>query len=421
MNVDEAGRRAGSELRDRFDATPTPGVDELQPVTQTRSGRRGALIGIAVVLVIALIIALIGPWRDEAPPAGPGGSWRRIDLKSALGRDAFVVKIVAGGPGFVAVGHHSNRDQSAPRKVRPAVWTSADGLHWDEVDAQFPARRFHGFTDVVARGGVLLGQVTSGAIWRSTDATTWRKVANLGESNRAVSTEIAVGPRGFVAAVDTLFPSWSRDVAVSADGRHWRWINGSAGTEAHPMGLLPLAPLRSDWLAFGTVASSGNGPATAVVYRTRDGVHWNPVDGSDPPGFLGRPLASNRARTQVVGIRYPAANSDGGGIVSTRDARTWTELPSFHRAMPTGNPADVVASRKWWVVGGSNGTADGGRRGNMWASPDLQHWYEMPTRLLGATSQSAVANLSEHDGRVVGVSIGDGFDRSFIYVWTRPD
>ncbi len=131
-------------------------------------------------------------------------------------------------------------------------------------------------------------------------------------------------------------------------------------------------------------------------------------------------MAGNRHHTLVLGIEYePVPGGFGGHLWSSRDAKTWTEITSFHRQLPVANPDHIVQSGRWWVVGGNTGTSDGLRRASMWASPDLRRWYTMPTRLWGPKSQGTGVTLTAGNGRVVG--LGNSDHGSQLWVWTPPD
>jgi hypothetical protein len=408
MKVDDTGRRAGAALRDRFDRLPAPPLVATEP-RRHRSGRTAVLAGIAAVLVVAFVIGLVTLGRDdESQPAAPGGTWKRIDERTAFGRGASPTAITAWRGQLLALG--SQRIAEDPPRARPAVWTSDDGEHWDRVDVEHvPRGQFYGFSSVAASGDVLVASIyNNGQIWRSTDAKTWRKVVDA-QFHRGTTYYVQSTPSRFVAT-DTGPIGGGRTLA-SIDGRQWRTRDGSA-SGAHPVGIGVGAPLYDRRI---NVASPQGDGAPPLVYWSRDGVHWNRNVGANPPVRLSTPLVANRARSRVLGIQYDDFPEYGGRLWSTRNGSRWTEITSFHEQMPVGNPDHLVQAGRWWVLGGNRGTTDGKRRASMWTSPDLRRWYEMPARLRGAKTDGVGMPVVAHDGRVIGRG------GHWLWIWTPPD
>ena len=407
MKVDDAGRRAGAALRDRFDRLPAPPLAETAP-RRPRSGRTAVLAGVAAVLVIVLFVALVAPWReDDQQPSGPGGTWKRIDTREAFGRDASPI-ITAWKEGLLALGAHRGSSNSA--RPRPVAWTSNDGEHWDPLEIDHAPRSFGGWHSVTTRGDVIVAGIdNNGQIWRSTDARRWLKV---------VDAEFHRGTSYFVQRTHDRFVSW--DVGpllggrtmTSVDGRTWRSRLGSYEGD-HPVGLSVGAPLGRKWITLG---GTGFPEVTPRVYSSADGARWSRITDAKPPIRLSAPLVANDARSRVLGIQYEPQGQFGGRLWSTRNGATWGEIPSFHKQMPVGNPDHLVQVGNWWVLGGNTGTPDGKRRASMWVSPDLKRWDEMPARFRGPKNDGAGMLVLEHQGRVIGYS---GADR-FLWIWTPP-
>ncbi len=326
-------------------------------------------------------------------------------------RRALVFSIVHWERGFVAVGRRSVAGERTG--TRAAVWTSTDGEHWEATPGvRFPSGTFPGFGTLAVRRGVLVTSSDGTELWRSTDAKTWRRVARLDRTNR-IGSSVAVGPRGFVATGDTLNP-WDSPVSTSPDGRHWKTVERT-GTMTQPVGLFPEAQLGSASLSVGP--SINNTPPN--IYSSKDGAQWSPIPGTNVPERFGSPLVANRRHTHVLGIEYEQPGSFGGKLWSSRNAKTWEQIASFHDQMPTANPDHMVQEDGWWVVGGNNGTPDRMRRASIWTSRDLRHWYEMPEHLWGPKTQGVGVTLTAAAGRVVGLGISGR--TSQLWVWTPPD
>ncbi len=422
MNVDETGRRAGADLRARFDtaSTPAPDLSFARRGGGPQSRRRGALVGVALVLLIAVIIGLILSERDPEPASGPGGAWKRIDLRTGFGRDVGTVQIVARGTGFVAVG-----TRGVPKTgLRPAVWTSTDGLHWDAVQGtRFPSGRpFSGFRSVAARHGELVASTeATNQLWYSADAKTWRR-ASFPSAPQLDGIYVTGDPGAFIAlgsapgsAVSN--PPQPAPVWTSVRGHSWSSV-ASTGAPPLGIGLFPAARLHRTWLAIESTALSD--PDGRAAFASRDGLHWAELAKANVPDRFGNVLASNAARTRVLGIQfehYEPRYSFGGRLWFTRNAKKWIEITSFHRQLPAANPDHLVRLGHWWVLGGNTGAADGLRSASMWTSPDLRHWYEMPKHLEGPESYGAAVAVTASSGKVVGVANV----AHLLWVWSPPD
>jgi hypothetical protein len=137
--------------------------------------------------------------HDEAVLGGVGGQWMN--------------DVVAGGPGFVAVGAD---EPGFPREMggwRAAVWTSPDGFTWTRVPHD-PEVFGGGAGDeqsmqaVISVGSqlVAVGGGNGNIIWTSPDGVTWNRsdIPGDGAMNSLVASDsglIAVGQEGGAAAV----------------------------------------------------------------------------------------------------------------------------------------------------------------------------------------------------------------------------
>ena len=210
-------------------------------------------------------------------------------------------------------------------------------------------------------------------------------------------TFTANGPRGFVVAAQVT--ETRAKVLTSPDGVRWHQVR-RRGTTDHPVGLFPGAPIRRSWFTVGP----GTPPTSTRrgLFSSRDGVQWTRLPAT-PPDRLGLPFVAAHDRRTIFAIQYEPQNSSGGRLWSTHDGSTWTETKSFHRTFPTANPDHLVQSGHWWVLGGNRDSGQQ-RKADMWVSPDLRHWQEMPARLRGKPSQGTSMQLAAHRGTVVGVS-----------------
>ena len=132
-----------------------------------------------------------GTWRAASWASADGQIWNASDSQASL-RGGNMLAVVAGGPGFVAVGTGADG---------AAAWTSADGLTWTAV-ADGPDLK--GATmDAVAttsNGLIAAGYDSAGSVtWSSSDGTTWGRDGELPNSSKTEAT--AVGSIGQTVVV----------------------------------------------------------------------------------------------------------------------------------------------------------------------------------------------------------------------------
>jgi hypothetical protein len=220
--------------------------------------------------------------------------------------------VVAGGPGFIAVGGGSRgRNAARPEAL---IWVSDRGRRWQSVPlfgdaAEGTIRAITQTTD----GYVAVGDGRAGAaVWRSTDGLGWQRVPHAEVFDGAVMFDVADGPAGLLA--------------VGCQG--------------------------------------GIDCATSRAWRSSDGVDWESLD-SPPPG-LPLAIAATDAGYLVSGRQPPGAQPM---LVSSSDGQSWqpgTGLPAgpaglaalgaFEGALAGGSSAESGASRALLLRSGG-GTA----------------------------------------------------------------
>lgn len=150
-----------------------------------------------------------GTWGAAVWTSPDGVAWSRVpDDESVLGARDVLISVIAGGPGFVAVGaYDADSDRDA------AVWVSSDGVTWSRIahDAdvfggagiQSMAAAASGATGFVAVGWDESGGFSDAAAWTSPDGVRWSRVPHNegvfgGERDQEMLSVTAGGP-GFVA------------------------------------------------------------------------------------------------------------------------------------------------------------------------------------------------------------------------------
>lgn len=422
-DFDDVAGRAGADVRARYDGAPAPELRGRRPA----SSRRALVIGLAVVLVATGVVAVVRsarpPVRAAAPVGQNGPMWQRISYDRAFGESATVRSVVAGSSGFLAVGglaHRCPAFASTSACEFTAAWTSEDGAHWTPV-AKVPFRA----PSAVAANGDTFVLIDSAEgqdyrIWSSTNGRDWTVRAHLhiGASSWGLGT---VG-RGFVAIHNGAGPNTAEKgpphiTWQSSDGGHWRRVAPRAGQQT---GVFPAARLGTRYLGLGTPAT--NDPIPNILARdlrtSTDGLHWSQIRTDHLP----RTMHGDHAGSRVLGLQPSVSPS--GLLTSTTSGSRWTEVASFGERFPTAKPGDLVQSGTWWVLSGNFRATSWGVRlqvesqfaPTMWASPDLEHWIEMPGPLRGHAALGRGVMLAAHHDRVVGVSD----ETRSLWVWTRP-
>lgn len=204
------------------------------------------------------------------PVEDPDGAF---DAPNSDGPYSGVIEIVAGGPGFVAIGMSDDR---------PTVWTSPDGLDW--TAEHLSSRKgsmwsvTHGGPGLIVRGWVdddSPPEYRRNAAWTSADGVSWTLAPEWafdewGEPDPSrASIKIAAGP-GFVAI------GWKEDgpnnqtlVWTSDDGETWTPVpNDEHGLDG---GVSEVIDLGGEFMALGRRGIS------AAAWTSTDGVTWEPT------------------------------------------------------------------------------------------------------------------------------------------------
>ena len=212
-----------------------------------------------------------------------GLNWSRVPHdEAALGGAGFVemFSVTAGGPGWVAGGHHRIGDDH-----NAAAWSSPDGIAWQRVPhdaALFGGPAADEDIAVVTQGGPGLVAVGSeradgifkAAVWISPDGFTWSRVPHDdalfgGAEMRSVtsaggSAVIAVGHAAQGEGLDAA-------VWTSIDGKNWSRMLDQDGVFGGPghQEMWSATTAGSDLVAVGSSRRTGPPDGAAWVARQR--------------------------------------------------------------------------------------------------------------------------------------------------------
>ena len=166
-----------------------------------------------------------------------GATWERIQGDSVPPR---IHALVAGGPGFVAVGNANPSNAGRPDAESPhaAIWLSANGRDWEQLpdERAFQLSRIEDIAErdglVVAVGSHGIGDNLLPAAWASTDGREWSRV-DLSDSFGAAQA-VTAGPNGLVAVGVAGSGGWSAAAWQSTDGTVWTvdYLDDEEGTSS---------------------------------------------------------------------------------------------------------------------------------------------------------------------------------------------
>jgi hypothetical protein len=230
-----------------------------------------------------------GFWRSE-----DGLAWRRTAVPGTPGTQH---DVIAGGPGFVAVGSVL----VSSMEPKGAIWTSVDGSTWERLpdDPVFDgaelvsiARDGDGLLAAGWRIDVESGWFFSPAIWRSADGTTWTRAA-IDDPTMAPASPPPSGPGALQGAMVTHLSRGDAGwIAVGGDGRQdgeqlrqnvalWTSADGAAWQRRQDLAEPELGA--SSTILFGTVTSNISGDRALIIGPGQAGTSvWvSPPDGDD--------------------------------------------------------------------------------------------------------------------------------------------
>jgi len=246
-------------------------------------------------------VGRVGFWTSP-----DGLAWTNVPVPGVSGT---INDVVAGGPGFVAVG-------SVPigsMETKGGIWTSSDGDRWTRIDDR-PAFARADIRSVATDGSGIVavgytleptGQFRP-AVWRSDDGLSWNAstvndetipVPADGALEGALMSHVASsGSRWLAAGVsaDVRSDGIASDIALwsSADGSTWERLPHraifEAGMSESSIGEFGPGPiLMTDERTI--IAGASQGPQTSIWMSppAPDGVDPAPRPSAGPPGAVG--------------------------------------------------------------------------------------------------------------------------------------
>jgi len=270
------------------------------------------------------------------------------------------------------------------------VWSSEDGIHWEErtASAAFTPRAGH---RVVVHGeqlwlvGGAVGDEVHGDVWNSRDGIVWEEVEQEeGAAMPARSGHAVVvfeEKLRLIGGLDADSGEFENDSWSSVDGVRWEKAEGGTGEIfTGRRGHQVVVRGGQLWLSAGYDDSNGSGDKNDVWFSS-DGANWMELAGeAEFPAREGHQMVAFDGQLWLIGgwVREPVDGSEdamGVGkndVWSSRDGDIWT--PQAPTVFPARGGHQVVAFKdQLWLIGGGEG-----RPGNdIWSSSDGIHWQEV--------------------------------------------
>lgn len=384
------------------------------------AGTFGLLIATAVgIALLGDHLLLVTGGQTQSPaPSSTAPAWHRVTATPERGYA--LQDVVAGGPGFVAVGSGG--------LFGPGMsWVSADGTSWTEGPAAAALETTILDTVAVTNGGlVAFGRscgtnscafdAISGAHAPLTGAWTVDPAVLSGsppEGWQGKPTQIALGgPR--LLAVGYLACSCS-----GATGRVWTSVDGIDWTSV-PYGpvfdqaeFLSVIWAKGTFVAVGASDTVTGDTATGQTVDHLDASVWTSTDGLTWTREFADSASANSSMLSVTagGPGFVAVGTSGSS------AAVWTSADAVHWTRVPDGPAFAGAQMHGVAAGPSGLVAVGYGGGSalIWRSPDGLNWglVSSGTDFAGAQALS-VAALGD---TFVVVGQADPAEDAQAYVW----
>jgi hypothetical protein len=214
--------------------------------------------------------------RAAAWHSADGRTWQRSTSAALAGSEAELTAVLSTPTGFIAAG----RAGGLGTETRATFWSSAGGIDWTR-EPDGPGAAAARVEALASRSGLWVAvgiavkgtSITGGAIWTSSDARTWRRVASPDPAFGPIHA-VTAAPQGFVA-VGTNVAGTKAVVWSSPDGDAWRSAPDAAPLDNYDLQIEMRDVARVDdgyiavgHLLFGTQFPSG------VIWSSADGTTW---------------------------------------------------------------------------------------------------------------------------------------------------
>jgi hypothetical protein len=315
----------------------------------------------------ALLASAVPAASAAQTPEDPAAAWQRAELPaSPAGLQLW--DVIAGGPGFIAVGGGFERGQEVGTAI---IWVSEDGREWQSVPLLGEAGRgIPRSITATPTGFVAVGSgccPDEAAVWLSADGIAWERIPDQAGFADTAMLAVTATPDGVVAvgcsAVLECFDgiSWS-----SADGRTW--------SQPVALDLVPggVATTTAGLLALG---SSVPYDGSAALAASSDGVTWDPATIVADAGWLHTAVDTPGGTLAAGGTMDPRSGRAETLAFTSVDGQVWTPLmtPGLARVWIE----DIVTTPDGWLAVGWRAGRAGQFPATLW-STDLAGFQALP-------------------------------------------
>ena len=254
--------------------------------------------------------------------------------------------------------------------LKPAprdVWSSPDGEKWKLVEKTAPWKHSDLSMSLVFDdkmwfmggwyNGRLPGHSASNQVWSSTDGLKWDQVTNNAAWTPRIAAAIVEfkGKMWLLGGVESYFfgddKSLRSDVWYSSDGKEWKQATADAGWS--PRAYHQAAVLNDKIFVFGGGNYLPAYHAKNDVWCSADGVHWSKVTDAAPwHARLWFSSVVYRDRMWVLGGWSNNPSKNWGDAWYSRDGKHWKQLESDVFWKERHEHSAFVYQDKIWIAGG---------------------------------------------------------------------
>jgi hypothetical protein len=335
------------------------------------------------------------------------------------GGQADVLDVVAGGPGYVAVGF-----LDTAKGPTATAWASVDGRRWTLL-AGFPTSEASLVRSVANGSNGLVAVGTAGrdaATWQSTDGLTWQRNPSSAALSGSQPLEIlsvsaiaggyaAVGYEG--PSVGTARPAFW----LSPDGI--RWERGSTADDVEAGRAEGVAAAGDVIVAVGTAGTTEH-PTGGLAWTSPDGRIWTSISDREPFA-AGKGHGVSVAPGGFVAVGADLDDKKAMVWRSSADGRTWARAPD---APSLGNYGlaiemrDVTLAGSTYIAVGHLLFGTQFSSGVIWSSPDGLSWTRSPDAPM--FQQAKVVAVTGDARRAVAVGFYGAPDFFVPTIWFSP-